>query len=329
MTWSLWCHHQDLPHHIAHQAAALKPHCPLDRIPLLRKYFNFSPSILLVGWSSFFFQKRIENSAKVCRGKRTRPTSTRIMKQALALAVLLHWGVHYSLGFAPPLFLAAPRSNSALHEAVNGKANGKANGDVNGKANGKVNGKVNGDAKSKMNGDAKAKSKAKSEAEVNRAKLTSSEEWLDAAVKSTLEKGGFDKSSFLVGILGDLHIDPRKMNEYEEGHDHWVPIFQRAKEAHGNVALVSLGDLGESKNCGQNPSNPAELFAGTSICHTMAAEFLGSFDVPYEVIGGNHDLEGMSFCVFCHIVASKEPSSLICMQELTSLGRIKKIWSSS
>jgi len=35
------------------------------------------------------------------------------------------------------------------------------------------------------------------------------------------------------------------------------------------------------------------LFAGTTICHETAADFLGSFGVPYEVIGGNHDLEGI------------------------------------
>jgi hypothetical protein len=122
----------------------------------------------------------------------------------------------------------------------------------------------------------------------DRSSLASANEWLDAAVQSTLEKGGFDESSFLVGILGDLHIDPRKMDDYVEGRDHWVPIFERAKDAHGNVALVSLGDLGESKNCGHNPANPSELFAGTTQCHEMAAEFLGSFDVPYEVVGGNH-----------------------------------------
>jgi hypothetical protein len=122
----------------------------------------------------------------------------------------------------------------------------------------------------------------------DRSSLASANEWLDAAVQSTLEKGGFDESSFLVGILGDLHIDPRKMDDYVEGRDHWVPIFERAKEAHGNVALVSLGDLGESKNCDHNPANPSELFAGTTQCHEMAAEFLGSFDVPYEVVGGNH-----------------------------------------
>ena len=54
-----------------------------------------------------------------------------------------------------------------------------------------------------------------------------------------------------------------------------------------------MGDLGESKNCDHNPANPSELFAGTSLCHQMAAEYLSSFDVPYEVIGGNHDLEGI------------------------------------
>jgi len=56
---------------------------------------------------------------------------------------------------------------------------------------------------------------------------------------------------------------------------------------------VSLGDLGESKNCGHNPESDSELFAGTTKCHEMAAEFLGSFGVPYEVVGGNHDLEGL------------------------------------
>jgi len=104
-----------------------------------------------------------------------------------------------------------------------------------------------------------------------------------------------DPSSFAVGILGDLHIDPRKMDEYEEGRDQWVKVLDEAKETVGqdHVALVSLGDLGESKNCDHNDLNPSELFAGTSLCHEMAADYLGSFGVPYEVIGGNHDLEGI------------------------------------
>jgi hypothetical protein len=129
----------------------------------------------------------------------------------------------------------------------------------------------------------------------DRSKLVDADKWLDAAVKSTLDKGGFDKSSFMIGVLGDLHIDPRKIDEYEEGASHWRPIFEAAKKAHGNTALVSLGDLGESKNCDHNEANPAELFAGTTLCHEMAADFLSNVcpGVPYEVMGGNHDLEGI------------------------------------
>lgn len=133
-------------------------------------------------------------------------------------------------------------------------------------------------------------------ATADRGSLEDPEKWLDAAVQSTNAKGGFDESSFLVGILGDLHIDPRKLDEYEVGKSHWEPIFDRAKKAHGNTCVISLGDVGESKNCDHNPANPSELFAGTTLCHKMAAEFLGSFGggtVPYEIIGGNHDLEGI------------------------------------
>jgi hypothetical protein len=107
--------------------------------------------------------------------------------------------------------------------------------------------------------------------------------------------GQKDEYSFLVGILGDLHIDPRKMEDYTTGREHFLNIFHDAKSNLGDehVAMVSLGDLGESKNCGHNPDNPFELFAGTTKCHSMAAEYLNSFGVPYEVIGGNHDLEGI------------------------------------
>mmetsp|Transcript_28811 Transcript_28811/g.67379 ORF Transcript_28811/g.67379 Transcript_28811/m.67379 type:complete len:585 (-) Transcript_28811:104-1858(-) len=96
---------------------------------------------------------------------------------------------------------------------------------------------------------------------------------------------------FTVGVLGDLHIDPRKMEDYETGKQQWLPTLQEAQKAHGNVAMVSLGDLGESKSV--RPAETSELFAGTTECHKMAAEYLGSFGVPYEVIGGNHDLEGL------------------------------------
>jgi hypothetical protein len=96
---------------------------------------------------------------------------------------------------------------------------------------------------------------------------------------------------FTVGVLGDLHIDPRKMEDYYTGREQWKPTLEKAKAEHGNVAMVSLGDLGESKSV--RPAETSELFAGTTECHKMAAEYLGSFGVPYEVVGGNHDLEGL------------------------------------
>lgn len=127
---------------------------------------------------------------------------------------------------------------------------------------------------------------------VNENKLSTVPNGVNGASRITQDK---DDYSFLVGILGDLHIDPRKMDDYSVGREHFLDIFTDAKSSFGEdkVALVSLGDLGESKNCDHNPDNPFELFAGTTQCHAMAAEYLNSFEVPYEVIGGNHDLEGI------------------------------------
>lgn len=109
-----------------------------------------------------------------------------------------------------------------------------------------------------------------------------------SGLRQSLAQLAMFSDEFVVGVLGDLHIDPRKMEDYEIGRSHFLPILEEAKARHGNAAIVSLGDLGESKNCDHNPTNPSELFAGTTICHEMAAEFLGSMGVPYEVVGGNH-----------------------------------------
>jgi hypothetical protein len=105
--------------------------------------------------------------------------------------------------------------------------------------------------------------------------------------------------AFTVGILGDLHMDPRVLEDYEAGRSHWLPIFRDAKATCGeqNVALVSLGDLGESKSV--RPKETTELFAGTTECHELAAEYLSSFDgVPYEVVGGNHGTHMLFFFSF-------------------------------
>jgi len=108
---------------------------------------------------------------------------------------------------------------------------------------------------------------------------------------SSLSMAVQQTSKFMVGVLGDLHIDPRKMEDYETGRNQFLPTLQEGLDAHGNVAMVSLGDLGESKSV--RPDETAELFSGTTECHKLAAKFLGSFGVPYEVVGGNHDLEGL------------------------------------
>jgi len=104
---------------------------------------------------------------------------------------------------------------------------------------------------------------------------------------STALHADLTSDKFAVGILGDLHIDPRKMEDYEIGRDQWIQVLDaESKKRSGNVALVSLGDLGESKSV--RPEETNELFAGTTECHELAAEFLRSFGVPYEVVGGNH-----------------------------------------
>jgi len=97
--------------------------------------------------------------------------------------------------------------------------------------------------------------------------------------------------AFLLAIIGDLHLDPRKMEDYEVGRSHFEPIIQDAKKAGISTTVVSLGDLGESKSV--YPDRTDELFAGTTECHELANQFLSSFGAPYEVIGGNHDLEGI------------------------------------
>ncbi|EEC45466.1 predicted protein [Phaeodactylum tricornutum CCAP 1055/1] len=110
-------------------------------------------------------------------------------------------------------------------------------------------------------------------------------------VRSSPSMLRMSSDQFTVACLGDLHLDPRYMEDYYTGRDQWLNIIDEAKADHGNVALVSLGDLGESKSV--RPEETSELFAGTTECHELAAEFLQSFGVPYEVVGGNHDLEGI------------------------------------
>jgi len=56
-----------------------------------------------------------------------------------------------------------------------------------------------------------------------------------------------------------------------------------------NAMLISLGDLGESKDC----TGSGSLFAGTTECFNMARSFLDGFGAKFDIVGGNHDLEGI------------------------------------
>ena len=91
---------------------------------------------------------------------------------------------------------------------------------------------------------------------------------------------------FTVAVLGDLHLDPRDLDHSFEGREHFKTIFE---ETETNKFVVSLGDLGESKDC----TGSGSLFAGTTECFKLARDFLDGFGPKFDVVGGNHDLEGI------------------------------------
>jgi hypothetical protein len=78
------------------------------------------------------------------------------------------------------------------------------------------------------------------------------------------------------------------MKDHIEGREHFKKVLEGVNR--DNTCVVSLGDLGESKAVYPNTS---ELFAGTTKCFELAADYLSGFGVPFEVVGGNHDLEGI------------------------------------
>ena len=50
---------------------------------------------------------------------------------------------------------------------------------------------------------------------------------------------------YTIAILGDLHFDPRFMDDHNEGQEHFNKILVDGKRK--NAAVVSLVELGESK----------------------------------------------------------------------------------
>jgi hypothetical protein len=95
---------------------------------------------------------------------------------------------------------------------------------------------------------------------------------------------GYD--DWTVSVLGDLHLDPRYMDDHYAGREHMLKVLEDGTRK--NACVVSLGDLGESKSVDETK----QLYAGTSGCLSFAREYLDGYKVPFEVVGGNHDLEG-------------------------------------
>jgi len=91
---------------------------------------------------------------------------------------------------------------------------------------------------------------------------------------------------YTIAVLGDLHLDPRDLDHSFLGRDHFKEIFAATDTA---KFVVSLGDLGESKDC----TGSGSLFAGTTECFKLAHDFLDGFGPQFDVVGGNHDLEGI------------------------------------
>ena len=81
------------------------------------------------------------------------------------------------------------------------------------------------------------------------------------------------------------------MEDHIQGREHFKKLIFDPKNPVENTCVVSLGDLGESKSV--SPETTKELFAGTTGCFQLSREYLDGFNVPFEVVGGNHDLEGI------------------------------------
>jgi len=92
---------------------------------------------------------------------------------------------------------------------------------------------------------------------------------------------------YAIAILGDLHLDPRYMDDHYNGREDMIKALKNSNTK--NLAVVSLGDLGESKSVDET----TQLFSGTTSCFNLANSYLQGFGVPYEVVTGNHDLEGI------------------------------------
>ncbi|KAJ9529420.1 hypothetical protein QJQ45_013732 [Haematococcus lacustris] len=99
---------------------------------------------------------------------------------------------------------------------------------------------------------------------------------------------------FQLAIVGDLHLAPEQMPLFQAARDQLVsamgaadnPTHDTGAAAYlvrpvGGARVVQLGDLGHARHA-----------SGSVACFEFARDYLDSFQVPYSLVLGNHDLEG-------------------------------------
>ncbi len=84
-----------------------------------------------------------------------------------------------------------------------------------------------------------------------------------------------------VTVIGDLHLDPRDMGLHNEARKQLKGMLDK-DEAGFSRHMVSLGDVG------------AYGSAGSTESFKLTREWLAGFGYPYDIITGNHDLEGIN-----------------------------------
>ncbi|KAL6762491.1 Metallo-dependent phosphatase-like protein [Haematococcus lacustris] len=104
-----------------------------------------------------------------------------------------------------------------------------------------------------------------------------------------LSQRGFSSRSlqhFQLAIVGDLHLAPEQMPLFQAARDQLVSAMGAADNpTHDTGArVVQLGDLGHARHA-----------SGSVACFEFARDYLDSFQVPYSLVLGNHDLEGEEF----------------------------------
>jgi len=91
------------------------------------------------------------------------------------------------------------------------------------------------------------------------------------------------KDEWSVAVLGDLHLDPRDMDLHNEARSQLKELLDKDKDKAGcSRHMVSLGDVG------------AYGSAGTTESFKFTHEWLAGFGCPYDIVTGNHDLEGIN-----------------------------------